>query len=355
MRLNEVYSARSIALNQRSDQTNSIPFLGEGFFPSDKKMGIDLKQIKTRKGAGVALKPSAYDALATIRPRNGFSVLSQEMPLFRESMKVGERELADIMRAQESTDPYLNDVLATLYDDAGTLIEGSRISKEKMRMSLLCPKNGKMLINVAADNAFYEYDYDADGKWAEKHYLALAGDNTWDKATATPLTDIEDACTFLRGIGETPEYILMNSTTFGKLVGVDQIKAALVTISGQPIAYVDKNTVKSVIETKTGLKVLLYDKTYKDDVAESDAKKFFADGYVTILPSNTVGKTWHGVSPEERTLMGDPKVNVAIIETGVAVSIQDTYGPPVQHSTTVSMICLPSFEGMDGVYTFKVF
>ena len=111
MRFNDIFSARAIAFRLTNDPSNGINYMGEAFFPRKKKMGIDLKWIKAHNGLGVALKPSTYDALATIRPREGFQILTEEMPLFREAMKVSEQDMAEIQRASESNDPYLNDVI----------------------------------------------------------------------------------------------------------------------------------------------------------------------------------------------------------------------------------------------------
>ena len=163
MRFNDIFSARSIAAMLTSDPTNAEPYVGEAFFPRKKKMGIDLKWIKSHKGAGVELKPSSYDALATIRPREGFSVLTEEMPLFRESMKISEKDMADIQRAQDANDPYLMDVISRIYDDVSNLVEGANVASERMRMSLLAPINGDMKINIGTiDNTVYNYNYDAD-------------------------------------------------------------------------------------------------------------------------------------------------------------------------------------------------
>ena len=75
MRFQDAFTARSLALRLTEDPSNRMPFLGEAFFPVRKKMGIDLKWIKAHKGLGIELKPSTSDALATIRPRAGFTVL----------------------------------------------------------------------------------------------------------------------------------------------------------------------------------------------------------------------------------------------------------------------------------------
>jgi hypothetical protein len=59
------------------------------------------------------------------------------------------------------------------------------------------------------------------------------------------------------------------------------------------------------------------------------------------------------MTPEERTLMSKPGADVTVVDGGVAVSITVTEDP-VQTKTTVSEICLPSFERMDETYTLKV-
>ena len=96
----------------------------------------------------------------------------------------------------------------------------------------------------------------------------------------------------------------------------------------------------------------LWYKKYKG--IDGNSHKFYPDNYVTIIGDEILGNTWMGVTPEERTLMGDPKVDVAILDSGIAVAVQNQYGPPVRHDTTVSQIALPSYEGMDAVYVIKV-
>ena len=50
MRLRDAYSAKAIALAFSEVGSNKIPYLGEALFPAKKKMGLDLKWIKTSKG-----------------------------------------------------------------------------------------------------------------------------------------------------------------------------------------------------------------------------------------------------------------------------------------------------------------
>lgn len=354
MRFSDVFTARSLAFRLTEDPSNAQPFLGEAFFPVRKKMGVDLKWIKGHKGLGVELKPSTYDALATIRPREGFQVLREEMPLFRESMKVSEQDMMEIQRASESNDPFLQDVINNVYDDVNTLVNGARIATERMRMSLLAPANGEMVINIGAfDNTIYNYDYDANDAWKGTNYIELKDTAKWDEpSTCAPLDDIQTAVDKLADKGYQARYAMMNTTTLNLLVSANQMRNALITITGNPIDFLDRQTAKEVFQRKTGLTPIIYDKKYKN--VNGTEAKFYPDGYVTVIADGTLGNTWHGVTPEERTLLGDSKVDVAVLDSGIAVAIQNIYGPPVRHETTVSQIALPSFEGMDAIVEIKV-
>lgn len=354
MRFSDVFTARSLAFRLTEDPTNAQPFLGEAFFPARKKMGIDLKWIKAHKGLGVELKPSAYDALATIRPREGFVIQKEEMPLFREAMKVSEQDMVEIQRAQDSNDPYVQDAINHVYDDVNNLVNGARIATERMRMSLLAPATGDMKIQIGiADNTVYNYNYDAQGTWKTNNYLALSGNATWDNAsTAKPLNDIQSGVEALADNGYVARYAMMNSKTLAYLVAADQMKNALISVTGRVIDFLDTATAKEVFQRKTGLTPIIYNKKYKD--VGGFTQKFYPDNYVTIISDGQLGNTWYGMTPEERTLMGDPKVDVSVMDSGIAIAIQNLYGPPVAHETTVSQIALPSFEGMDGIFEIKV-
>ena len=354
MRLTDVFSAQSVALNRTEVESNRIPFLGTAWFPNRKKMGIDLGWIKTHKGLGVALKPANFDTLAPLRTRQGISMTKQQMPFYRESMIVKEQDMIDIMRVREANDPYIDAVLTSIYDDTNNLVDGADIAAERMRMQLLCPANGELGISVSADGVIYNYDYDSDGTWKSKNYVELTtSSDKWDApTTAKPLDNLRAGIQYLASIGVTAQTILSNSSTFDLLLECDQMKNALVTLSGVAVNFMDTDTVEEIIRRKLKVEWLTYDKMYKD--YDDSEKKFYLDDYVTIIGSGQLGSTWYGTTPEERTLLGDPKVDVSVLDRGVAIAVKTDYGPPVLTSTTVSQIVLPSFEGMDSIYVSKV-
>lgn len=359
MQLNEVFNTQAIAAYQTEAASNRIAFLGEAFFPNKKKMGIDLKWLKTHKGLGVALKPSNFDAIPTVRPRGKAEMTKEEMPLFRESMVIKESDLIEISRVKDSNDPYLQPVLDSLYNDVNELVNGAEISAERMRMQLLAPLKGEMEINVGlADNTMYSYDYDADESWKNSNYLELK-DNKWsDTASSKPLSDIRQAIQKLASVGVTATGIIGNSTTFDYLLENDQMKNALISITGQTINFIDESTVDEVFRRKLGLTRYVYDKMYTD--YDGKQKKFYPDNYVTILGSGQLGSTWRGTTPEELTTIGgfmdipQAPVDITVLPSGIAVAVQTEYKPSFTVTTTASQIVLPSFEGMDSIFVIKV-
>lgn len=356
MRIGDIFnSASAVAYIVNSEPYANVDYLGKQFFPDRKRSGIDLKWIKGSRGAGVALKQSNFDALATIRQRQGFTLNAEEMPFFRESMLIKEHDMMEILRAQDSNDPYVREVLENVYDDVLELYRGAEIVAERMRMQLLSGNGGNPGISVAlADNTIYTYDYDKDNTWIASNYVVLSGTNTWtaaNKSSNAPLDDLQTGITALRAKGYRPAYLIMNSATFANMKASDQIKSAIVTFGGISLSYITDKIVTDVIAQDKQLTVLLYDKTYVD--VDGSTKKFFPDGYATIVSEGNCGNTYYGVTPEERTLLGDPKVDVSVIDGNVAIAVQTTYGPPVNVKTTASEIVLPSFEGMDGVYVIK--
>ena len=56
--------------------------------------------MKTYKGLNAILKPSNFDALPTIRTREGFKEEHTEMVFFRESMVVKEEDMMKLLMVQ---------------------------------------------------------------------------------------------------------------------------------------------------------------------------------------------------------------------------------------------------------------
>lgn len=354
MLVNEVVTSESIALAATSDASNDIPYLGLGFFPEEKKTGLDLKWIKTHKGLAVSLAPSNFDALPVIRARGGLKTERTQMAFFRESMIIKEEDMQEIDRIKDENDPYLASALTSIYDDTNTLVRGAEVVPERMRMQLLATTNGHPAIGIESDGAEYAYDYDPTGEYAEKHYMKIttATDKWSDAKNSKPLTDLITARKSLEKLGKLPKYILMTSTTFGYLLENEQVKSAILAQNPTANIMVDDDIVKAIVQRKTKMQVIIYDKMYIDE--NGDEQQFYPDNKVTLLPAVNVGKTWFGTTPEERTAGQVAGVDVTIYGKGIAIAVKTEYGPPALTSTTASEITLPSYEGMDSTFVLEV-
>lgn len=357
MRLRDAYSAKAIALAFSEVGSNKIPYLGEALFPAKKKMGLDLKWIKTSKGLPVSLAPSAFDTVSTIRSREGIKIEETEMAFFKESMLVKEVDEQEILRVKESTDPYAQDVLARIYDDANTLVDGAKVVPERMIMQLLNPTNGHPSISISANGATYAYNYDPDGSYASNNYEALESTAKWDTAPATstadPIKDIQDAQDAVEALtGTRPSIAIMSRDTFNKVKACPKVQNYILAQNVTANVVITDAKVKELFLTELGVTIIVYTKQYKDE--SNTTQKFFADGYCALIPEGALGNTWYGTTPDERTLMADPNYDTALVNTGIAVTVTTT-SDPVQTKTTVSEIVLPSFERMDETYVIKAY
>lgn len=357
MLVNEVVNSASIAQVATEDSSNQIPYLGLQWFPEKKKSGLDLKWIKTHNGLPVSLKPSNLDALPAIRARAGLKVEKTHMAFFREQMIVTEEDAQEIDRIRDEDDPYLQGALQSIYDDTNTLVQGAEVIPERMRMSLLSTVEGKPVILIESDGVKYEYNYDPNGEYASNNYAKLLDTARWSDATnSKPLTDMNNARKTLAKKGKIATYILMNSNTFQYLLESEQIKNAILSQNVTANIELTDDAVISIVKARTKLTIILYDKMYAKQEADGTQTEhyFYPDNKVTLLPSNPLGSTWFGTTPEERTATQVANVDVSMYGVGIAVATKTEYGPPAITSVTASEIVLPSYENMDSTFVIEV-
>ncbi len=353
MRLSDVYSAKAIALTYTESASNKIPYLGAGLFPAKKKMGLDLKWIKTSKGIPVTLAPSAFDTVSTIRSREGIKIEETEMAFFKESMLVKEVDRQEILRVKDASDPYAQDVIDRIFSDAETLVDGANVVPERMIMQLLNPTNGHPSISISANGATYAYNYDPDGSYATNNYEELLTGKWSDTTNSDPMADIQEAQDAIEALtGSRPSIAIMSRQTFNYVKQNANVKSAILAQNATANVLVTDEVVKTLFATNLGVTIIVYAKQYKNE--SGVATKFFADGYCALIPDGALGNTYYGTTPDEATLMDDPNYDTALVNTGVAVTVTNS-SDPVQTKTTVSEIVLPSFERMDETYVIKAY
>jgi len=353
MDFTKLFTPASISARWTENASNRIPYIGEGFFPVQKKAGLDLSFIKGSKGLPISLMPSAFDVKSTFRDRIGVSKLETEMPFFKEGFKIKEIDRQNLLRAADSNDPYVMSVLNGIYNDADELIEGAIVASERERMQLLFPVEGNMGITVVANGVTYTYNYDPDGSWKANNYFELTGTAKWsDSSNANPFADIDTAKqTVLARTGANLSIALMNTATFNYLMNNAKVNARFLSRAAVTVGYLTRRDVASVVEDTAEIRIVIYDKQFRDE--NKVAHKYIPDGYVALLPEGALGNTWYGTTPEEADLMASGAAEVALVNQGIAVKkIVDT--DPVNVNTIVSQIVLPSYERMDDVALIKV-
>lgn len=355
MNIRDAFNANTIAINRKEVASNKIQYLGAGLFPAQKKMGLDLQWIKTHKGLPVSLAPSTFDSKSTIRSRSGLKMEKTQMAFFRESMLISEHDEQEMMRVEDAKDPYAQDVLRHIYDDVNTLIDAADVVPERMRMQLLAPVDGKPKISIQADGVTYEYNYDPDDTYSTNNFKDVSGGaGKWDDIEKSdPFKDVmeaQDACETYSGT--RPSIMLVSKKTMNLLKQNKKIQSYILSQNTTANIIITDARVKEIFDSELGIKIVVYAKQFKKE--DGTATKFYPDGLVTLLPSGSLGSTWYGTTPEERSLLGSDEADVRILNTGVAVAVTTT-SDPVNTKTTVSEIVLPSYERMDETYVIKAY
>lgn len=354
MKLTDVFTADAIALNYTNAASNAIPYLGAGLFPAQKKAGLDLKWIKGHNGLPVSLAPSAFDAKSKFRDRVGISINETQMAFFRESMLVKEADEQEIMRVQDANDPYAAQVLTNIFNDSKALIDGANVVPERMIMQLLAPIGGSMGIAINANGVDYTYNYDPDGSWKKDHYSAIKTTNDmWNAPeTCDPIKNLEDALDAQeQASGNRPSVLLMSKATFNYMKNSKKVQSGVLAQNTTANVNYTSARVQAYIEEELNVSIVIYNKQFKDE--SGTAKKFYPDNIVMMLPAGSLGTTWYGTTPEERTLAQKSSASVSVVNTGVAVAVTIT-DDPVNTKTTCSEIVLPSFERANDCYALEV-
>lgn len=318
-----------------SAKADQSTYMGEMLFPAAKIQGLELSKVGGRAGLPVRLKASAFDTQATYRDRLSIEVTKQKMPFFRERMKVDEETRQQILAI--SNDQILRGYVTRIFDDAGNLLRGSRATRERMAMELI--STGR--VKIEGNGVKLDYNYNLSNKQKVKASVAWT-----DVANSKPIQDLIDWVDYFRTEFHVPMgFVVMNTKTFNLIKKSASTIAILyptaTTIGSQ---LVTTPQVKDLILSATGLRVLINDAAYADEVGGA-GKPFYPEGVCTLLPvGGKLGNMVFGTTPEEIDLLTDAKTsgNTRITDTGVAVYTR-LIDHPVNREVIVSQICLPSF------------
>jgi hypothetical protein len=341
----DLFKAKEIGVYYTNNPSLQIPYMGATLFPNKKQLGLDLSWIKGSKGLPAILKPSAWDAKATLRDRVGFDKIETEMPFFKESMRIGEKERQELNKVYAAANTELvMPLINQIYDDVTTLVTGAEVAAERMRMQLL--STGR--ISIVANRMNYDYDY----KFLAAHKETLLTTAKWSAlTTAMPIQDIQRWQDKIEGdTGSRPTRAICTRKTWNYLLMNNSIKLDLNPTGGLNVIMTDA-MMKQYLQAKLGLSVGIYNKMFKN--YDNAATLFFPDDIFTLLPEGNLGNTYFGTTPEESDLMAGANADVTIVNLGVAITTSKEVDP-VNVSTKVSAITLPSFESIDNIFIATV-
>ncbi|NBI08067.1 major capsid protein [Senegalia massiliensis] len=336
--------AKEIGTYYNASKDNKTEYFGQSLFPRKKQLGLDLRWIKGSKGVPVVLKASAFDAKSDIRDRIGIQEIQTEMPFFKESMLVKEKDRQELNKIIASgNQDYIDLILTKIFDDTTTLLDGAEAQEERMRMQLL--SDGK--ISAVSDGVIYDYDY----KFNSNHKEALISTAMWsDLESSNPVADIQRwKDVIIDDTGVEPTKAICTRKVWNYLMNNKKIKLDMNPAGGQNIIMTDKMLVQ-YLESKLNVTITVYNRRYAEG---GETKQFFPDDKFTLYPDKNLGNTYFGTTPEESDLMTSNKAEVSIVNKGMAITTTEETDP-VNVSTKVSMITLPSFENIDEVFIATV-
>lgn len=349
--LSELVNAPAIAAYWETLASDAIPYLGPSIFPAKRMQGLKLDWIKGKDELPVILAPSAFDTKPTLRDRGGVAKVGLKMPFFREAMRIGEEDRQQLLTVMNAGDALVNQTVTRIYDDATELIRGAQVNPEVMIFQLL--QTGQISIASADDSGQdvnYAYNYDPQGEWAKSNVTTLK--TKWGADGANVVKDLLDAKRKAAMQGTVLTRAIVGPTVWALMLEDKGIAKDIFPLA-EPAAISDTE-LQDYLLRKTGLQVTQYLKYYRD--ANKQVHPFMDGDKMVLLPSQTVGSTYYGTTPEEADILGSNApmgAQVSIVNGGQAVL---TYKEvlPVNVVTAVSEIVLPSYENMDSVYVLKV-
>ena len=333
----DVVTAENISAYWENMTQNRAPYVGEQLFPSVKKLGLNLDWLNGNSGVPVVLNLSAFDAQAIPRARQGFSVTRAQMPYFKESLYIDEELRQQLNIAIEGgSDAYVNTIMQKIFNDNAQLIESARVQRERMRMALLTTG----AISMTANGQSVSYDYGVPSG----HKKTAAA--SWKNSSTDIIADIYAwQQTILEDTGVKPTRAICNSTVWNALRNNTNIRNTIFVYSNG-VGTISDAALKSLLAEQLELSVYVNDRLYKNESGTNT--KFVPDDTFVLFPAGELGNTYFGTTPEESDLQTGSAANVAIVDTGVAVTTMKKLDP-VNVETKVSMITLPSFEASNQI------
>jgi hypothetical protein len=335
MNLTDFISAKEIALYIQNLPPRTT--IDQALFPNSKQWGTEIELAKGSKQRPVALKMSTFDV--AVKPRAlkaDLKIDKKELPFFKESVLIKEKDRQMLMLAMQSNNQNLvEQLISQVYENYQSLVAGAGVQATRMRAQLL----QKGVINIVTEDGDIVVDYEVPAA----HKETLLGAAMWSDPTADIVGDIQRWQKALSNEGYAkPNRMLLTEVTFGYIA---QNTAIVNEIKGGTNLIVTDTDIISYLAKKLNISVGILNGTF---TAEDDSTmNYYEDDYVTLIPEGALGKTVYGTTPEEADkVYGSGKLDTQIVNTGVAITTM-LKEDPVTVETKVSQLVLPSFDRAD--------
>ena len=352
----DYFNARELGVYAEAKLAERPAMLWNELFPAQSIPSLDISWIKHRNDKVSPLRAAALGEKAARRSPAGFVTIQSELPFFRESMLVDEKQRQNITNAlvlYENKPDILDQILRNLYDEHAQLIWGAHANCDIMVGSLITSGRIEFSSDINAGRTNnYEYDYDQDGSWRENNVLQLNAGQYWNAASAAtndPLDDLLSAIEDQKQNGWTTAKILMNTNTFKGMCKSQSLTKAIAPLGG----VVRRTQIQSLIEDETKCELRIYDNLVR---TANGIENVLPDGKVSLLPKDQLGKMCFAATPEafnQQLNKTEPRKDIAVMKNGVTI-LTKAEDNPVDYETIVSATMLPSYPLMDAVYVLNV-
>lgn len=356
MALDEYFNARELASFAENRLSGRGRMLWETLFPSQSFPSLNISWIKARNNQIKLLRPAAFGEKAARRSPVGFTTIKSELPFFRESMVVDERqrqEISNTLILYADNPDVQDEILQNLYEEHAQLVWGAYANCDLMVGSLLT--SAKIQFDTDVNDGRtnnYLYDYDEDSSWHDNNVLTLTGTHQWNsanKSTNDPMEDILQAIENQRLKGWNTANVLMNTNTFRGFYQSESIYKTISPLGG----IVRRSQARDLLQDEAQVNLVIYDNLVK--MADGTTQNVLPDGYVCLLPQGELGRMCFAATPEAYNLQlnkTQPRKDIAVMRNGVTI-LTKAEDNPVDYQTIVSMIALPSYPMMDAVYVIN--
>lgn len=327
--------------------------LDEALFPDEKQLGLEIEQAEGSDTKVKVLKVSQFDVSAKKRALSAkIDVNKYEMPFFKESIGINEKQRREIIQAQQSANQNLIEFLISkVFDNYANLVDGAACQMKRMRAQVI--QNGA--INITTDDGDIIVDYGIPAN----HKEVLLESAKWNNPAADIIGDILRWQSIFTSEGKTkPTRLIMTERTFNSTIVINtaikrDLSNRIVDVTEQESLIITQNEFLTYLKNRFGISVAFVNGTF---INEADQEvNYYEDGKISFIQEGTLGKSTYSYTPEEYDkAFGTSKLDTSVVGVGTAITTM-VNEDPVTVDTKVSMIGMPKLNNVKGIFLATVY